>query len=405
MKELIVDIAGGIIRAAITEDGYPIELYAEENDLGSIVGSVYNSRVKVVLPGMKSAFVDLGTREKNAVLFLSDILNDGMDMHKKGRIEDLIYQEQELLVQVNKDGYGSKGPKVTTKISLPGSYSVITPYDTGTGISKRIQNIDEQRRLRSIANKIKDEFNCGLILRTSAEYIGEELIRDDVNVLVECWNDILNRARIYKAPALVYRDGGLVCRLIRENISLNIDSIIALDRRLYDELLGYLPKNMLDKTNLRYDADCTGRIIDSFIEETLTRTVPLGCGANIIIDKVEAMTVIDVNSGSCTGEGNFEDNATMINIEAAKEISRQIRLRHIGGIIIIDFIDMALQKNRESVLKTLNDGVSKDRSKCFVLGYTRLGLVEMTRKEQYPQTGVLLGRSLNSSKKIYDKMD
>lgn len=125
------------------------------------------------------------------------------------------------------------------------------------------------------------------------------------------------------------------------------------------------------------------------------RTVPLSCGANIVIDKVEAMTVIDVNSGSCTAEGDFEDNATMINIEAAKEISRQVRLRHIGGIIIIDFIDMALQKNRDSVLNALNDGVSKDRSKCFVLGYTRLGLVELTRREQYPQTGTLLERSLN----------
>ncbi len=395
MKELIVDRAGGIIRAALTEDGYSTELYAEENDLGSIVGSIYNSRVKVVLPGMKSAFVDLGTGGKSAVLFLSDILNDGTDMHKKGRIDDLIYQEQELLVQVNKDGYGSKGPKVTTKISLPGSYSVITPYDTGTGLSKRIENVDEQRRLRSIANKIRDEFNCGLILRTSAEYVGEELIRDEVSVLVGYWNNILDRAKTYKAPALLYRDGGLVCRLIRENMSLNIDSIIALDRQLYDELLGSLPKNILDRAVLRYDVGCSERIIDSFIEETLMRTIPLSCGANIIIDEVEAMTVIDVNSGSCTGEGNFEDNATMINIEAAKEISRQIRLRHIGGIIIIDFIDMALQKNRDSVLDALNDGVSKDRSKCFALGYTRLGLVEMTRREQYPQTGVLLERSLN----------
>ena len=396
MKELIVDRACGIIRAALTEDGHSTELYAERDNIGSMVGSIYNSRVKVVLPGMKSAFIDLGTGGKNAVLFLSDIVNDGTDMHKKGRIEDLVHQEQELLVQVSKDGFGSKGPKVTTKISLPGSYSVITPYDTGTGLSKRIENVDEQRRLRSIACKIRDEYNCGLILRTSAEYVGEELIRDEVCGLVECWNNILERANTAKAPALVYREGGLVCRLIRENMSFNIESVIVLDRELYDEFTRYLPNNILTRASLRYDEACSERIIDGFIEETLMRTVPLSCGANIVIDKVEAMTVIDVNSGSCTAEGDFEDNATMINIEAAKEISRQVRLRHIGGIIIIDFIDMALQKNRDSVLNALNDGVSKDRSKCFVLGYTRLGLVELTRREQYPQTGTLLERSLNT---------
>jgi len=388
-KEIVIDTEGEETRVAVLEDGRLVEIYIERSVSQGVVGNVYKGRVDNVLPGMQAAFVDIGL-DKNAFLYVDDAgaLIGGRDGRRRRNVSvrDMVRVNQEIVVQVTKEAMGGKGPRVTTYCTLPGRYLVLMPTVQYIGVSRRIKGERERARLRKLAERIKPP-DAGLIVRTAAEGRDERELRQDLDLLTKVWAKIQARAQSAKAPALLHRDFGLVYRIVRDLFTDDVDRLHVDSRHEYDrilELLDLISPHLKDRVHLfqsreRSIFELYG--IDSAIEEALKRRVWLKSGGYIVIDETEALTVVDVNTGKYVGSTNLEDTVYKTNLEAAREIARQLRLRDIGGIVIVDFIDMDSPAHRQKVLEVFEESLRKDRTRVHIMGLTQLGMVELTRKK------------------------
>ena len=383
MKSILVEASPEETRVAIVEDGELLSIEVERATHSHIVGNIYKGHVQNVLPGMQAAFVDIG-QEKNAFLYIGD-------GRQHDRIASLaqpqrIHIGEYLPVQITKDAIGTKGPRATTHITLPGRNVVLMPTAAYVGISRRIESEAERSRLLDIAHRLCPE-GMGLIVRTAAAGAMEEAMAADIRYLTGLWQSILAHFRLKsRGGILLYRDADLIIRTIRDSFGPDVDALIVDDRREAQrarELIEHLSPELADRVQLYEDMEPLFRRygLDRIIESLSARQVELPSGGFLVIDKTEALTVIDVNTGSYVGQSNLADTVYHANIEAAAEILRQIRLRDIGGIIIIDFIDMEKETQKESLLAYLREHSRADRTKMNVVDITPLGLVEITRKK------------------------
>ncbi len=348
MNYIFIDFKDDINRVGIVEEGRLVEFYTQEKNSKKLVGNVYRGRVNNVLMGMEAAFVDIG-EGKNAYLYIKDALpKELMYSKEEYEINDIIKNGEEVIVQVIKEGFGNKGPKVTTHIALPGRYIVFTPYSNKINLSRKIEDSKEIERLYQIGKRITKD-NKGMILRTVSEGIEESILEEEYNMLFNIYKKIEREKNFLPCPKLVYRELDLVYQVIRDRFNEDISKIIVNNKEIYDNLLlfedyissGLWKKLELDK-NFAINRD---EHIQKGIKEALERKVSLNSGGYIVIDETEALTAIDVNTGKYVGVKSLEDTVLKTNLEAAEEIARQIRLRDIGGIIIIDFIDMKDKKD------------------------------------------------------------
>ena len=375
---------GDRTQIAVLEDGVLVEHYVDKASHQSYVGNVYLGKVQNVLPSMEAAFVDIG-KGRNAVLYAGEVNFDasGLEGESK-RIESALKSGQSILVQVTKDPIGHKGARLTSQVSLPGRYLVYVPGASMTGISRKLPDT-ERSRLKQILKQVMPE-QAGVIVRTAAEGASEEELSRDVARLAAQWEAIEKKAKTASAPDLLYSEPDLTLRVVRDIFNEDFTNlIIASDTEwdLVDEYVRYVAPHLADRMQ-RWDSDedvFAANRIDEQLAKGLERKVWLPSGGSLVIDHTEAMTVIDVNTGKFTGQGgNLEQTVTRNNLEAAEEIVRQLRLRDLGGIIVIDFIDMVLESNRELVLRRLLECLARDRTKHQVAEVTSLGLVQMTRK-------------------------
>jgi ribonuclease G len=388
-RELVVAVDVGEQRVAVLEDDKVAEVYLERDESRSIAGNIYKGTVDNVLPGMEAAFVEIGL-EKNGFLYVDEIVTPELEGRRHGRkIQDLLSRGEELLVQAVKDPMKSKGARLTTEISLPGRFVVYVPSGEGTGVSRRL--LDEERsRLRDILKQVGPK-EGSVIVRTAAEGASAEDIERDIDFLERLWKTIQERADEVEAPALVYQEAELPLRVIRDLFTNDFERAVVDNDLAYKRVVGYLKKtspHMAEKVHKH-----TGKTslfedfgVDEEIRSTLSRRIDLPSGGYLVFDYAEAFTVIDVNTGRFVGSRSkssgqrLEDTITKNNLEAVKEVVRQLRLRDIGGIIVIDFIDMANPKNREAVEEALKTELERDRTKTYVVEISPLGLVEMTRQ-------------------------
>jgi ribonuclease E len=369
---------------AVLEDGVLVEHYVDKASHQSYVGNVYLGKVQNVLPSMEAAFVDIG-KGRNAVLYAGEVNFDasGLEGESK-RIESALKSGQSILVQVTKDPIGHKGARLTSQVSLPGRYLVYVPGASMTGISRKLPDT-ERARLKQILKQVMPE-NAGVIVRTAAEGASEEELARDVARLAAQWEAIERKSKTATAPDLLYSEPDLTLRVVRDIFNEDFKNlVIASDSEwdLVDEYVRYVAPHLADRMQRWTDADDVfgAYRIDEQLAKALERKVWLPSGGSLVIDHTEAMNIIDVNTGKFTGQGgNLEQTVTRNNLEAAEEIVRQLRLRDLGGIIVIDFIDMVLESNRELVLRRLLECLARDRTKHQVAEVTSLGLVQMTRK-------------------------
>jgi ribonuclease E len=383
-RSMVVRQRADRTQIAVLEDGVLVEHYVDKASHQSYVGNVYLGKVQNVLPSMEAAFVDIG-KGRNAVLYAGEVNFDasGLEGESK-RIESALKSGQSILVQVTKDPIGHKGARLTSQVSLPGRYLVYVPGASMTGISRKLPDT-ERNRLKQILREVMPE-NAGVIVRTAAEGASAEELSRDVARLAAQWEAIEKKAKTASAPELLYSEPDLTLRVVRDIFNEDFSNlIIAGDGEwdLVDEYVRYVAPHLAERLRRWGDADdvFAAYRIDEQIAKALERKVWLPSGGSLVIDHTEAMTVIDVNTGKFTGQGgNLEQTVTRNNLEAAEEIVRQLRLRDLGGIIVIDFIDMVLESNRELVLRRLLECLARDRTKHQVAEVTSLGLVQMTRK-------------------------
>jgi ribonuclease G len=380
-KLILVTDDGQELRVALVEDGRLAEIYIERPEKKSYLGDIYQGKVENVLGGIDAAFVDFGL-EKNGFLYVDDVTAPEGEKRAR-RIGDALKNGQQVLVQVTKDPMGSKGARLSTKISLAGRYLVYVPGGSGAGVSRRLGQA-ERERLRDISRELKPK-NAGLIVRTIAEGHGLEDLKRDLRYLSRLWSRLKKKAETVKAPGLVHKEVDISIEVARDLFNDTCESLIVDDAKRHKAIVSFLDKEapeLLPKVHQH-----TGDVplfeaysIEDQIAKALERRVLLPSGGNLVIDHAEALTVIDVNTGRFTRGKGLEDTITKTNLEAAREVVCQLRLRDIGGIIIIDFIDMAHAKNREMVLATLEAELETDRTKTYVVELSPLGLVEMTRQ-------------------------
>ena len=397
-KEIFINESMGETRIAIQEDNQLVEVYVEKQDNHRMVGNVYKGKVENVLPGMQAAFVDIGY-DLNAFLPFSEIGSDEFivednddDSDKKNKsksrkydnIEVDLKKNQEIYVQVIKEPFAGKGPRVTTEVALPGRLLVLVPNANYIGISKKIWDKYERRRLKKIAQKLRQN-DLGVIIRTVAEGKSEEHIENDFNQLIENWNQIEYKADRGEAPVLVYEDLETASSVVRDLLTPDVEKIIIDSKRIFKKTQKYLEDvspSLLDRLELyKLKAPLFESFgIESEIEKLMRSKAWLKSGAYLIIEKTEAMVVVDVNSGRFVGKKLHEENSLKINLEAAREVARQLRLRDLSGLIVIDFIDMKHQDNQKKVYHELRKELRKDRAKVAVAPITEFGLLEMTRQ-------------------------
>jgi ribonuclease G len=388
-RELLVSVDVSEQRVAVLEDGKVAEVYLERPERRSIAGNIYLGTVDNVLPGMEAAFVEIGL-EKNGFLYVDEIVRDELEGTREGKkIQDLLSRGQSVLVQAVKDPMKSKGARLTMEISLPGRFVVLVPHGDGLGVSRRLPD-EERVRLKEIVKGL-DVKQGGVIVRTAAEGASAEDVERDLVFLQRLWKTIEAQAKKAKAPALVYQEAELPLRIVRDLFTGDFVRALIDNDRAYRRIVGYLKKtspHMVERVERHKEKTA---LFDSFgvedeIRSTLNRRVDLPSGGYLVFDYAEAFTVVDVNTGrfvgsrSKTSPARLEDTITKNNLEAVKEVVRQLRLRDVGGIIVIDFIDMANPKNREAVEEALRTELERDRTKTYVVEISPLGLVEMTRQ-------------------------
>ncbi len=386
-REMLVRQIADRTQIAVIEDGIMVEHYVNRNSNVSYVGNVYLGRVQNVLPSMEAAFVDIG-KGRNAVLYAGEVNWDaaGISESEPRKIETVLKTGQPVLVQVTKDPIGQKGARLTSQISLPGRYVVYVPGGGMSGISKRLPETERTRLKAILKNLIPEE--AGVIVRTAAEGVSEEDLTSDVARLKAQWDEIYAKTQNtnFNPPVALYQEPDLAVRVIRDIFNEDFRKLTVQGATAWDEVTSYLGFIAPELTTKIEKYTCTGDLFADFrVEEQLAkafdRKVYLPSGGSLVIDRTEAMIVIDVNTGKFIGKGgNLEETVTKNNLEAAEEIARQLRLRDLGGIVVIDFIDMILESNREMVLRRLVECLGRDRTKHQVAEVTSLGLVQMTRK-------------------------
>ncbi|MEU1970545.1 Rne/Rng family ribonuclease [Microbacterium sp. NPDC019599] len=384
-REMIVRSKNGRIQIAVLEDNVLVEHYVARNQDASLIGNVYLGRVQNVLPSMEAAFVDIG-RGRNAVLYSGEVDWDAVETgNQPRRIELALKTGDKVLVQVTKDPVGHKGARLTSQISLPGRYLVYVPGGAMNGISRKLPDT-ERARLKRILKEVLPE-SSGVIVRTAAEGATEDQLTRDVQRLTNQWEHISTQVESIQAPALLHSEPDLLVKIVRDVFNEDFSKMLIQGDDAHHTISNYLASvapDLLERVE-RYEGDADP--FDAFrvteqIEKALDRKVWLPSGGSLVIDRTEAMTVVDVNTGKFVGSGgNLEETVTKNNLEAAEEIVRQLRLRDIGGIIVVDFIDMVLESNRDLVLRRLVECLSRDRTKHQVAEVTSLGLVQMTRKK------------------------
>lgn len=388
MNDMYIDVGHTESRLAVIEDGELAEVYIERENREKITGNIYKGIVENVLPGMQAAFINIGL-EKNAFLYIKDAVDYNMldrgNCSDDVSINNILKPGDELIVQVSKEPIGTKGARVTTHPALPGRNIVLMPEVDYIGVSRRIEDSNERERLRNIISKLKPG-RMGAIIRTEAEGKSLEDFALDMEFLTKLWDRIKSEALMSKSPRLIYKDLDLVYRAIRDLLNRDTAKIVISEKSSYKRAVDIMELISPDKKNILEYYDGSINImefygIESRIEKALSRKVWLKSGGYVVIDQTEALTVIDVNTGKFTGSVNLKDTVLLTNTEAAREIARQLRLRDIGGIIIIDFIDMISEDDRNTIVEILRSELKKDRTKSTVFGITQLGLVEMTRKK------------------------
>ena len=395
-KEIMVEMNPYQTRVVLLEDSHPSEIYIERRGHERLVGNIYYGKVQNVLPGMQAAFVDIGL-ERNAFLYAGDIQVDRSDFHFRdfvqeeeerlpiGNIADMVKPGQEIMVQVVKEPVGTKGARVTTQITLAGRTLVLMPTVDYVGVSRRIGDEEERTRLRAILDTIKPK-GMGVIVRTAAVGKTLEEFEPDIRFLERLWQRIFKKKALQSAPRLLHAEEPLIFRTIRDLFTPDIEKLVINDSEFYERvqiIANIISPQLKDRVVLyQGEEELFDRFdLESKIEKALSKKVWLPNGGYIVIDQTEALTSIDVNTGRFVGTDNLQETITEANCEAAKEIARQLRLRDISGIVIVDFIDMEDIADKERVLDTLKHELKKDRTKSNVLGITQLGLVEMTRKK------------------------
>ncbi len=386
-KKIIVNCDNRATRVALLESGKLVELDIERPLQHRVVGNLYKGVVANVLPGMQAAFVDIGL-EKNAFLYVDDVFTDWDEEGAppaRSSIDKLLKVGEEIMVQVIKEPFGSKGARVTGQITIPGRYLVLVPGADYIGVSRRIESQTERERLRREVENLKPE-GLGLIVRTVAEGVDTEVMEQDLQFLIQLWNRILTRFDQKMAPAILYQDLSLTCRIARDLFVEEFSSFLIDDKHEYEkvnEIVDYISPHLKSKVKYYKQKEPIFERygVEKELEKALARQVWLKSGGYLVFDETEALTVVDVNTGRYIGRRNLAETILKTNLEAAEEIARQVRLRDIGGIIIIDFIDMSLEDHRRKVIDKLSSAIKNDRTKTYVLGLTNLGLVEMTRKK------------------------
>lgn len=395
MNRIIISVNNFQKKAAIIEDERVVEVLTERQDESNIIKNIYKGKVKNVLPGMESAFIDIGL-EKNSFLFVDDLREfeeehfEGVDKSKN--IEDLLCVDDKVVVQVLNVPRGTKGARVTTNYTIPGKYLVLMPNNDHIAISKKIIDEDERNRLFSMVEEIKPN-KMGVIIRTAAEGKSIYHFERELSYLVKKWEDIEKKIKKSKIGEVLYNDNSIITIILRDILTNDIDELIVDNEEIYWEIIDYI--NAFSENNFKTKVKLFPLEEDIFekynvnkeIEKALNKIVWLDCGGYLVIEKTEALVSIDVNTGKNTGRYNLERTVLNTNLDAAREIPKQLRLRNLSGIIIIDFIDMKVEEDKEVVLQQLEAELKKDRIKNNIVHFTDLGLVEMTRKR--------VGRQLN----------
>lgn len=384
-EEILINVTPPETRVAVIENGVLQELIIERSRERGLVGNIYKGQVCRVLPGMQAAFIDIGL-PKAAFLHLSDLSSKELEKKGSENIEHYLYDGQLIVVQVVKDPLGSKGARLTTEISIPSRFQVYMPYASNSGVSQRIECAEERARLRTCLDSFRQEHQCGgFIARTAAECVEESILIADMNFLVKLWESISAKIATAKAKQFIHKDLPLSIRTLRDLYKESIERIRVDSRETYHRLVEFANVFVPEIVPLieHYTGECPVFDIYSVedeIQKALDRKVKLKSGGHLVFDQTEAMTTVDVNTGGYVGGRNLEETIFKTNLEAAQTIARQLRLRNLGGIIIIDFIDMQSDDHKKQVLHALERHLEKDRAKSKITEVSVLGLVEMTRK-------------------------
>lgn len=382
-KQMLVRVTSEQTQMVILEGPVLVEHYVAREDSNTVAGNIYISKVRNVLPGMEAAFLDFGAA-KNGVLYASDVAVEGKSNGRsRKRIENVLSEGDEVLVQVTKDAMGAKGARLTGLPSLPGRYLVLVPDSDNVGISRRLPD-EDRARLRDVINQVRPS-GYGVIVRTAALHATAEALAADISRLLKVWEQIQSEAEAGGAPRLIHDEPELLIKVIREHFTADFRKLLIDDRNAYETVVSYLgatAPDLVSKVQLYEDQiELFERYhVDDQIKKALDRRVYLPSGGHLVIDRTEALTVIDVNTGKFVGSSTLEDTVLQNNLEAAEEIGRQLRLRDIGGIIVIDFIDMETIDNQQQVIRRLKETLAKDKTRTQVFDVSHLGLVEMTRK-------------------------
>jgi len=375
------------IRVAILENDKVAELYFDREKKDSIIGNIYLGRVQKIIYGLDSAFVDIGVK-KNAFLFVKEVGSpfdyyEGTNEIVKGKIKQILKHGQMLIVQVTRVPMGTKGARLTSLVSLAGRYLVMMPYGDGIGVSKKLDE-SERERLRSLSTRLKIK-NMGIVIRTAAKGTKLAILKRELKYLKRLWNNIQNKARRLDSPTLIHKELDLVHRILRDRLTLDFNNIVVDTKQLYDHIHNYLIKK-IPQMHLKLKLHSGEKPlfeemgVEKAIDLALKRKVWLKSGGFVVIDKTEALTAIDVNSGRFSGKNDLEETIFHINLEAVEEIVKQIKLRDIGGLIVIDFIDMEKEGNRLKIVEAMKNALQSDNVTTNITDISKLGLLEMTRK-------------------------
>ena len=391
-KEMLVQYNDHETSAAVIENNQLVEFYLERNVSHRLVGNIYKGKVENVLPGMQAAFIDIGL-ERNAFLYVQEATpwktpqNAEVGSDKRPpqiSISDVVKEGQEIIVQIVKEPIGTKGARVTTHITLPGRFVVLMPTVDYIGISRRIEKESERTRLKELSETLRPK-GTGLIVRTVAEMVQGDEIKNDIQQLLKIWKKVQNKTLHSKAPSLLHKDLELLQRILRDLLTEDVDRVVINNKEAAEkaaEVVEIIAPQLVNKIVLR----STPTLFEEYdvpaqIEKALRRKVWLKCGGYIVIDQTEALTAIDVNTGKFVGTTNLADTVLKTNLDAAVEIAKQLRLRNIGGMIIIDFIDMEEAEHKARILAVLEEEFKRDKTRTNIMGITQLGLVELTRKK------------------------
>lgn len=399
-KEILINVSSKGKRVAVVKDGKIEEFYLELKEEHSLLGNIYKGRIDSVVPSINAAFVDIGVG-KNGFLYLSEMSNPLVEeavsapegflnriLKKKAKVATSknFSKGDEILVQVVKEPFGTKGPRLSTQISLPGRFLVLMLQDKSTGVSRRIDDASERMRLRQILNELKFAKGISFIVRTASFGKGKRELVRDAKFLFHMWQRIKKAAQQQKAPALIYKEYDLLWRIVRDCLTEDVDCVFIDSKDDYQKFLRFvrtlIGPNLIKKVELYKDTAALfeAKKIESEIKKIYERKIFLKSGAYIVIEPTEGLTVVDVNSGKFKTRAAPEEAAFQVNMEAAPEIARQLRLKDVGGIIVIDFIDMGRESHRKQVYEAIKKALSSDHAKTEVFGVSRLGLIEMTRE-------------------------